>query len=85
MKRLSCAATLLALALAASAGPAVACSQLFKCVEGGRTVYQQQACSASTTVDSPASAVKAEAASQAAPRRLKPAPASASAAPAMPR
>ena len=69
----------------AIAGDAFAASQMYKCVENGRTVYQQQACSASTTVDSPASAVKAEAASQAAPRRLKPAPASASAAPAMPR
>jgi hypothetical protein len=82
MKRPCRAASLLALALAASAGPAFAGSQLFKCVDGGRTVYQQQACSVSTAVDPPASAVKADAASQAAPRRLKPASASASAAPA---
>jgi len=83
MKRPCRAASLLALAFAASAGPAIAGSQLFKCLDGGRTVYQQQACSVSTAVDPPASAVKAEAASQAAPRKLK--PASASAAPATPR
>ena len=38
MKRLCRAASLVALALAASAGPATAGSQLFKCLDGGRTV-----------------------------------------------
>ena len=72
----------LALALAGIALPAAAGSQLFKCVDGGRTVYQQQACPASTAAEPAASAVKAEAASQAAPRKLKPPSASVSAAPA---
>jgi uncharacterized iron-regulated membrane protein len=76
-----CHAASLALALAGIAAPAAAGSQLFKCVDGGRTVYQQQACPASTAAE-PASALKAEAASQTAPRKLKPPSASASAAPA---
>jgi hypothetical protein len=32
---------------------AFAASQLFKCVEGGRTVYQQQACSPSSQPEPP--------------------------------
>jgi hypothetical protein len=44
-----------ALALATFAGPAGAASKMYKCVEGGRTIYQQQAC-AVTPQESPASA-----------------------------
>jgi hypothetical protein len=60
-------------------------SQLFKCVEGGRTVYQQQACSVSSQPELAASAPRPQAkasapAAAAAPaletvaatRRLKP-------------
>ena len=82
MKRPGRVASLLALALAVSTDPSVAGSQLFKCVDGGRTVYQQQACPATTMAEPPASAVSADAASQPAARKLKPASASASAAPA---
>jgi len=46
-----------AFALAAhAAGNAAAAAQMFKCVEGGRTVYQQQACSVSSQPDPAASA-----------------------------
>lgn len=60
-------------------GAAFGASQLFKCVDGGRTVYQQQACPVSSQPE-PASAparltartgaASAEAAS--APRKVKP-------------
>jgi len=73
------------LALVVLAGPAGAGSQLFKCIDGARTIYQQQACSVSTAADPAASAARADAAPPAAPRKLKPASASASAAPATPR
>jgi hypothetical protein len=35
-----------------------AASQLFKCIDGGRTVYQQQACSVSTQPEAAASAAR---------------------------
>ena len=40
-----CAAAGAAIALAALPGAGFGASKLFKCVEGGRTIYQQQACS----------------------------------------
>jgi hypothetical protein len=43
------------LALATLAGPAGAASKMYKCVEGGRTIYQQQACAVSPQ-EAPASA-----------------------------
>ena len=66
--------------LFAMASDGNAASQLFKCVEGGRTVYQQQACpveaqpaqaasAASSVAARPASAV----ANAAATRKLRPA------------
>jgi uncharacterized iron-regulated membrane protein len=58
---------------------AFAGSQLFKCVDGGRTIYQQQACSVSEP-EAPASAAKADAA-----RKVRQASVPASAAPATPR
>lgn len=42
--------------LAGLVGDASAASQLYKCVDGGRTVYQQQACSPSTQPETAASA-----------------------------
>ena len=49
-----------ALALATlAAGSAFAASQMHKCVEGGRTVYQQQACSVSPASEQAASAPRA--------------------------
>ena len=42
--------------LAGLCGNAIAASKLFKCVEGGRTVYQQQACSPSAQPEVAASA-----------------------------
>ena len=68
-------AAALTLGLAAiGASPA---AQLFKCMEGGRTVYQQQACPVSGA--EPAASAP-PAASQAAPsRRLKPSAAPSSA------
>jgi len=83
MMRRRCAAPLLALLLAAAGLPAGAGSQLFKCVDGGRTVYQQQACSPTATTEPPASADRAASAQAASPpagRKLKPVSASASAA-----
>jgi hypothetical protein len=69
-----------------------AASQLYKCVDGGRTVYQQQACSVSSQPEAAASAprigAKASApaadAASAAPRKLR-SPSPASSAPATPR
>ena len=79
--------------LAAPCANSFAASQLFKCVDGGRTVYQQQACSVSSQPDGAASAprigAKASApvadAAPAAPRRLRPSTSPASAVPAKPR
>lgn len=85
--------------LAGLLGDALAASQLYKCVDGGRTVYQQQACSpsaqpeiaASTPAKASAPNVMAKASAPAAspaavpPHNVK-APASpASSAPAKPR
>lgn len=42
--------------LAATFPTAFAASQLFKCIDGGRTVYQQQACSVSSQPEPAASA-----------------------------
>ena len=66
-------------------GDAFAASQMFKCVDGGRTVYQQQPCSpppepAASTAQPPASA-----ASNAAPAKKLKRPSPASSAPATPR
>jgi hypothetical protein len=61
MKRCSRAlfALAAACALAVLADSGLAASQLlYKCVDGGRTVYQQQACPVSAMPDAPASAVK---------------------------
>ena len=76
-----------ALALAVG-GDAFAAAQMYKCVENGRTVYQQQACNpqpqaqTATSAARPASA--ASVASSAAPKKLKQ-PSPASSAPATPR
>ena len=67
-----------------------AASQLFKCIDGGRTVYQQQACPVNSQPEGAASAPRigaqasapvADTASAAA-RRLRPPASSASAVPA---
>jgi hypothetical protein len=79
--------------LFAMASDGNAASQLFKCVEGGRTVYQQQACPVSAqtepTASSPRGIAKADAAptsaSAAVSNRLKPVSLAASSAPAKPR
>ena len=79
--------------LAAPCTAVVAASQLFKCVDGGRTVYQQQACSPSTQPESAASAAQATARVSAAvtdpaasaPRRIRASSLPASAALATPR
>ena len=83
-----CAGALLALPCARP----FAASQLFTCVEGGRTVYQQQACSVSSQPEVAASAPRATAkasapasgAASAAPRKVK-SSSPASSAPATPR
>jgi len=67
-----------------------AAPQLFKCVDGGHTVYQQQACPVTSQAEPAASAahVSARAASEPAARvtaRLKPASPPASSGPATPR
>jgi hypothetical protein len=91
MKRsdLALAALASACALAALPSAAGASTQLFKCVEGGRTVYQQQGCPVSAQAEPPAApppaALKVDAASTPASRRLKPASAPASSVPATPR
>ena len=48
-----------ALALAAQAAGDAAAAQMFKCVEGGRTVYQQQACPVNSQPEPAASAPQA--------------------------
>jgi hypothetical protein len=73
-------------ALAALADSGFAGSQLlYKCVDGSRTVYQQQACPVSAAPEAPASAVHAAPAPAAAMQKVKSAFPSASAAPATPR
>jgi hypothetical protein len=82
-----------ALALFALPGEGDAAAQLFKCIEGGRTVYQQQACPVSAQAEPVASAAgtmaRADAASVPAPaanaRKLRPASQPASSVPATPR
>jgi len=97
MSRFAFALAALAATLALGALPdhAHAASQLFKCVDGGRTVYQQQACPVSAQAEPAVSAsrpvakAKADAAvtaaSAARPAKLKPASPPASGAPATPR
>ncbi len=75
---------------AATCADTLAAAQMFKCVDGGRTVYQQQACSVSSQPDGAASAprigAKASApvadAVSAAPRKLRSSASPASAVPA---
>jgi hypothetical protein len=50
------AALLVGASLAWPCAGAFAASQLFKCVDGGRTIYQQQACAPSTQPEVAASA-----------------------------
>lgn len=79
--------------LAAPCAGSFAASQLFKCVDGGRVVYQQQACPVSSQPDGAASAARIGAkasapmadASTAAPRKLRSSASPASAVPATPR
>jgi hypothetical protein len=94
MKRRSrtVAALAAAAALCAFAGQGHAASQLFKCVDGGRTVYQQQACPLSAQTEpmasSPRALAKADSASapaSAGAPRLRPVSLAASSAPAKPR
>ncbi len=89
MRAASLVAALLLLPLAATLSSA-ANSQLFKCVEGGRTVYQQQACPVTREVESSASGVHAAAKSASEPAakvstRLRPVSPPASSAHATPR
>jgi len=84
------------------AGPlagAFAASQLHKCIDGGRTVYQQQACSPSAQPETPVSVAAHPSAANAAakasapvahaaatpPGKVKASPSPASSAPATPR
>ena len=79
--------------LAATCADALAGTQMFKCVGGGRTVYQQQACSVSSQPDVAASAPRSAAKASAppadtvsvAPRKLKASASPASAVLATPR
>jgi hypothetical protein len=74
-------------ALMTLAGASLGASQLFKCIDGGRTVYQQQACPVSSQPEPAASAAgltaktntnaAAEPASAPARKLRPPAPASA--------
>ena len=87
------AAFLVGALLAAPWSAVFAASQLFKCVDGGRTVYQQQACSPSTQPDAASTVLPAMAKASApgadpaasAPRRIRALPSPASAALATPR
>jgi len=87
---LALASALVLWALPNSAGAA---SQLFKCIEGGRTVYQQQACPVSAQSETAASAPRAAAradvasapAAASAAHKLKPVSRPASSVPATPR
>ena len=84
--------TLVFAALLLLIGPSssmAASPQLFKCVDGGHTVYQQLPCPLTAQVESAASGARASANAQAASEpaakftaRLKPAPSPASSAPA---
>jgi hypothetical protein len=77
-----------ALALATCAGPAGAASQMYKCVERGRTIYQQQACAVSpqeAPASAPGPAAHASAASEPAPTGKVKRSSPASSAPATPR
>jgi hypothetical protein len=94
LARLAAAAGFLTFAMTAPGS--FAATQMFKCIIGGRTVYQQQACPADA--DPPKAAASAGAASSpsgsasasapspgAAPRKPRPAERPASSAPATPR
>jgi len=94
MRRL--AGLLVGASLAGPLAGAFAASQLHKCVDGGRTVYQQQACSPSAQPETPVSvaahpsaAAKASApvahAAATPPGKVKASPSPASSAPATPR
>jgi len=74
------AALVVGASLAAPCIGAFAASQLYKCVDGGRTVYQQQACSPSAQAEvaasaphgaAKASAPAADAGSATGPRKLR--------------
>jgi len=87
------AALLVGVLLATPCTAVFAASQLFKCIDGGRTVYQQQACSPSTQPEpatgTPQATARASAAvvdpAASAPRRIRSSSAPASAVLAMPR
>ena len=91
MRRAALAGTAaLLLSLLTPTGSSAAGPRLFKCIDGGRTVYQQQACPVTSQVDAAPSPVRAsaKAASEPAPRataRLKQASPTASSVPATPR
>ncbi len=90
MRRVTVAAAPLLLLLLASPVSWAANSQLFKCVDGGRTVYQQQACPVTQHVEASASGAHASAKSASEPAakvtaRLRPPSGPASSAPATPR
>lgn len=76
--------TLLAPVHASAAGP-----QLFKCMDGSRTVYQQQACAVTSQVEVAASGSRASSKAASEPiakvARIKPASSTASSALATPR
>jgi hypothetical protein len=78
-------------ALAGGSGEAMAATQMFKCIIGGRTIYQQQACPADAEAPKASAAagnapVAATTASQATVgRKAKPASRPASSVPATPR
>ena len=80
-------ALLVAALLAGPCAQAFGAPQLFKCIDGGRTVYQQQACSPSAQPEVAASAPHAasKASAPAADRRLRASSSPASSALAMPR
>ena len=73
------AALFVGASLGAPGAGAFAASQLYKCVDGGRTVYQQQACSPSTQPEVAASAPQSTAkvsapvtdSASSAPRRIR--------------
>jgi hypothetical protein len=87
------AATTGLVALALGMNTASAATQMFKCVSGGRTIYQQQACPPSAEpASAPGPAIASAPARSAstvvattAARKVKPASRPASAAPATPR
>jgi hypothetical protein len=89
LARLVAATALATLALAGSGS--FAATQMFKCIIGGRTVYQQQACPAdaeapkAATTTAASSPPASAAASSAAPRKPKPGVTPASTVPATPR